>query len=80
MATPLLKDSTASDVMRNEIAKTPVGRIAEMEEIAAFVGPGQTGDGFYQAAAALYERIAADFEGARAETGALDAFCEKAGS
>ncbi len=51
--------------------------VAEMEEIAAFVGPGHTGDGFYQAAAALYERIAADFEGPREETTALDAFCEK---
>jgi putative dehydrogenase len=51
--------------------------VAEMEEIAAFVGPGQTGDGFYQAAAALYDRIAADFDGPRAETGALNAFCEK---
>jgi putative dehydrogenase len=51
--------------------------VAEMEEIAAFVGPGQTGDGFYQSAAALYERIAADFEGAQAETSALDAFCKK---
>jgi putative dehydrogenase len=51
--------------------------VAEMEEIAAFVGPGQIGDGFYQAAAALYERIAADFDGPRAETSALDAFCEK---
>jgi len=51
--------------------------VAEMEEIAAFVGPGQTGDGFYQAAAALYERIAADFEGPNQETAALDAFCEK---
>jgi 3-hydroxyisobutyrate dehydrogenase-like beta-hydroxyacid dehydrogenase len=54
--------------------------VAEMEEIAAFVGPGQTGDGFYQAAAALYERIAADFDGARTETGALDAFSEKSAS
>jgi 3-hydroxyisobutyrate dehydrogenase-like beta-hydroxyacid dehydrogenase len=53
--------------------------VAEMEEIAAFVGPGQTGDGFYQSAAALYERIATDFDGKRAETGALDAFCEKSG-
>ncbi len=53
--------------------------VAEMEEIAAFVGPGQTGDGFYQSAAALYERIARDFEGPRAETSALDGFCEKAG-
>jgi putative dehydrogenase len=52
--------------------------VAEMEEIAAFVGPGQTGDGFYQAAAALYERIAADFDGPNVETNALDAFCEKA--
>ncbi|HEY0183555.1 MAG TPA: DUF1932 domain-containing protein [Rhodopila sp.] len=53
--------------------------VAEMEEIAAFVGPGQTGDGFYQAAARLYEKIAADFEGPRTEVNALDSFCDKAG-
>jgi L-threonate 2-dehydrogenase len=53
--------------------------VAEMEEIAAFVGPGQTGDGLYQSAARLYERIAADFEGKQAETGALDTFCEGSG-
>jgi putative dehydrogenase len=52
--------------------------VAEMEEIAAFVGEGQTGDGFYQAAARLYERIAADFEGPGTETSALDTFCDKA--
>jgi L-threonate 2-dehydrogenase len=51
--------------------------VAEMEEIAAFVGPGQTGDGFYQTAAALYEKIAADFEGPKIETRALDAFSAK---
>jgi 3-hydroxyisobutyrate dehydrogenase-like beta-hydroxyacid dehydrogenase len=52
--------------------------VAEMEEIAAFVGEDNPGDGFYQAAARLYEEIAADFEGPRVETAALDAFCEKA--
>jgi 3-hydroxyisobutyrate dehydrogenase-like beta-hydroxyacid dehydrogenase len=52
--------------------------VAEMEEIAAFVGEGQTGDGLYQSAARLYERIAADLDGPRQETGALDAFCAKA--
>jgi L-threonate 2-dehydrogenase len=52
--------------------------VAEMEEIADFVGAGETGDGFYQSAARLYERIATDFEGPNAETSALDAFCEKA--
>jgi L-threonate 2-dehydrogenase len=51
--------------------------VAEMEEIAVFVGPGQTGDGFYQTAAALYEKIAADFEGPKIETRALDAFSAK---
>jgi putative dehydrogenase len=50
--------------------------VAEMEEIAAFVGEGQPGDGFYQAAARLYEVIAADFEGPRQQTAALDTFCE----
>ena len=33
VATPLLKASTASHVMQKEIAETPVGRLAEMEEI-----------------------------------------------
>lgn len=53
--------------------------VAEMEEIAAFVGPGEPGDGFYQSAARLYEQIAADVEGPASETAALNAFCEKAG-
>jgi L-threonate 2-dehydrogenase len=52
--------------------------VAEMEEIAAFVGPGQTGDGLFQSAARLYEAIAADFEGPHEQTAALDAFCQKA--
>jgi putative dehydrogenase len=52
--------------------------VAEMEEIAAFIGPEHTGDGLYQSAARLYERIAADFEGPRTETSALNSFCEKA--
>jgi putative dehydrogenase len=52
--------------------------VAEMEEIAAFVGEDHPGAGFYQAAARFYEAIAADFEGPRAETSALDAFCDKA--
>jgi 3-hydroxyisobutyrate dehydrogenase-like beta-hydroxyacid dehydrogenase len=53
--------------------------VAEMEEIAAFVGPEHTGSGLYEAAARLYENIAADFEGPRAETASLEAFCKKAG-
>ena len=52
--------------------------VAEMEEIAAFVGEDHPGSGFYQSAARLYEAIAVDFEGAKVETAALDAFCEKA--
>ena len=52
--------------------------VAEMEEIAAFVGADRPGAGFYEAAARLYEEIAADFEGPRVETAALDAFCGKA--
>ena len=52
--------------------------VAEMEEIAAFVGTDQPGDGFYQSAARLYEKIAADYEGSNTETAALDAFCDKA--
>jgi putative dehydrogenase len=52
--------------------------VAEMEEIAAFVGDDQPGAGIYRSAARLYEAIAADFEGPREQTAALDAFCEKA--
>lgn len=52
--------------------------VAEMEEIAAFVGDERLGAPFYTAAAKLYETIAADFEGERAETAALDAFCVQA--
>ncbi len=54
--------------------------VAEMEEIAAFVGDDQPGSGFYQAAARLYKQIAADFAGPHVLTSALDAFCEKAKS
>lgn len=72
--------------------------VAEMEEIAGFVGVdqtgagqtgvdqtgvgqtgvGQTGAGLYEAAARLYEKIAADFDGPNTETAALGAFCKKA--
>ena len=50
--------------------------VAEMEEIAEFVGEDPAGRQFYEAAARLYERIAADYEGDRHETNALDAFCK----
>jgi 3-hydroxyisobutyrate dehydrogenase-like beta-hydroxyacid dehydrogenase len=50
--------------------------VAEMEEIAQFVGEDPAAQKFYQGAAELYERIAADFEGDRRETNALDAFCK----
>jgi L-threonate 2-dehydrogenase len=50
--------------------------VAEMEEISGFVGEDPAAAQFFQAAARLYERIAADFEGKRAECAALDEFCE----
>ncbi len=53
--------------------------VAEMEEISAFVGEDPAGAQFYQAAARLYERIAADFDGPNKETAMLDAFCAKKG-
>ena len=49
--------------------------VAEMEEISAFVGEDPAGAQFYQAAASLYARIAADHEGENKETAMLDAFC-----
>ena len=51
--------------------------VAEMEEIAAFVGQDPAGAKFYHGAAELYERIAADFDGPNKETAMLDAFCAK---
>jgi 3-hydroxyisobutyrate dehydrogenase-like beta-hydroxyacid dehydrogenase len=50
--------------------------VAEMEEISGFVGADPAAAQFFQAAARFYERIAADFDGQRAECAALDAFCE----
>jgi uncharacterized protein YfiM (DUF2279 family) len=52
--------------------------VAEMEEIAAFIGNDRPGAAFYEAAARLYETIAADFDGPNTETGLLDAFCARA--
>jgi L-threonate 2-dehydrogenase len=54
--------------------------VAEMEEIAEFVGEDPAARQFYQAAARLYERIAADFDGDREEVAALDAFCKSPGT
>jgi putative dehydrogenase len=51
--------------------------VAEMEEIAAFVGEDPAAAKFYQGAAELYQRIAGDFEGPNKETAMLDAFCAK---
>jgi 3-hydroxyisobutyrate dehydrogenase-like beta-hydroxyacid dehydrogenase len=53
--------------------------VAEMQEIATFVGADRPGAGFYGAAAGLYEAIAADYAGPNVETAALDAFCDRAG-
>jgi 3-hydroxyisobutyrate dehydrogenase-like beta-hydroxyacid dehydrogenase len=51
--------------------------VAEMEEIAAFTAEDPAAREFFQAAARLYERIAADFASERHETSALDAFCRR---
>jgi len=51
--------------------------VAEMEEIAAFVGEDPAAAKFYQGAAQLYERIAADFEGTHKEIAMLEAFVAK---
>jgi 3-hydroxyisobutyrate dehydrogenase-like beta-hydroxyacid dehydrogenase len=53
--------------------------VAEMEEIATFVGEDPAAAEFYHGAARLYERIAADLEGDKTETNALNAFCAKKG-
>src|SRR5690242_13334619 len=53
--------------------------VAEMEEIAQFVGEDPAARNFYEGAARLYERLAADFDGERKEVAALDAFCKSKG-
>jgi L-threonate 2-dehydrogenase len=53
--------------------------VAEMEEIAQFVGEDPAARQFYEGAAQLYERIAADYDGDRKEVDALDAFCKPNG-
>jgi 3-hydroxyisobutyrate dehydrogenase-like beta-hydroxyacid dehydrogenase len=50
--------------------------VAEMEEIAQFVGEDPAGRHFYEGAARLYQRLAADFDGDSKEIAALDAFCK----
>jgi L-threonate 2-dehydrogenase len=50
--------------------------VAEMEEIAQFVGEDPAARKFYEGAAQLYERLATDFDGERKEVAALDAFCK----
>ena len=51
--------------------------VAEMEEIAGFVGEDAAGNQIFSGAADLYERIAEDFDAARAETGALTKFLDQ---
>jgi len=48
--------------------------VAELDEISSFIGGDHPEHEMLAAAARLYERIAADFDGDRIETGALDAF------
>ena len=48
--------------------------VAELDEIAAFVGEDHPEHEMLAAAARLYERIAEDFDGEKKEIGELDAF------
>ena len=51
--------------------------VAELDEIAAFVGDDHPEHAMLAAAARLYERIAQDFEGEKKEVGDLDTFVGK---
>ncbi|HEV2957642.1 MAG TPA: DUF1932 domain-containing protein [Xanthobacteraceae bacterium] len=51
--------------------------VAEMEEIAGFVGEDDAGNQIFSGAADLYERIAEDFDATRAETGSLSKFLDQ---
>jgi hypothetical protein len=48
--------------------------VAELDEIAAFVGKDQPEHAMLDAAARLYERIAQDFDGKKTEISTLDQF------
>ncbi len=48
--------------------------VAELDEIASFVGPDHPESAMLSAAARLYERIAKDFKGEQKEIGEIDAF------
>jgi putative dehydrogenase len=54
--------------------------VAEMHEIADFVGEDPAAHELYAGAAHFYEQIAEDFAGERKQVGALEAFLGKAGS
>ena len=49
--------------------------VAEMEEIAGFVGADPAAGALFEAAARFYAGIAADHAGADTETGRLSEFC-----
>ena len=51
--------------------------VAELDEIAAFVGDDRDESAMLAAAARLYEHIAADYAGDRKETAALDRFLDR---
>jgi 3-hydroxyisobutyrate dehydrogenase-like beta-hydroxyacid dehydrogenase len=53
--------------------------VAELEEVARFAGPGDESK-IFQGIATLYERLAEDFEGPKAEINALARFFEQAGT
>jgi len=53
--------------------------VAEMHEIAGFVGEDPTARELYEGAAHFYERIAADFEGDKKDVAALSEFLGKGG-
>ncbi len=51
--------------------------VAELEEIAKYAGPGSESE-IYRGIAGLYDRVAGDFEGPKAEINKLASFFEKA--
>jgi len=51
--------------------------VAELDEIAAFVGRDHPEHAMLSAAARLYERIAKDFDGEKTEIGEIDAFLKR---
>ena len=83
MAATIIDGKAVAARVREEVARDVAeftdrtGRTPGLATI--LVGEDPAARNFYEGAARLYERLAADFDGDRKEIAALDAFCKPKG-